>query len=177
MIEQSRPEQVGSGLLVIGSVGPASDVVRESGPVDVADSSFEEVRVGRIPQSRPEHVVLSGSDETVLPGRGVSDDADVTMLDESVGKMPHSRPVQLSDDDEAPASEVVGVGSIPHNNPEHVVEASEDEGLGTVDETGSGLVAEPESEGSTVGSANAYNGEWRKASGSSDSRGRICSPV
>lgn len=153
VIEQSKPEQDGaSELLVMVSVGPKSDVVRESAPVDVAGSSFEVVSVGRIPQSRPEQVVLSDSDEeTVLPGRGVSDDAGVSVLDESVGKMPHSRPVQLSDDDEAPASEVVGVGSIPHNNPEHVVEASEDEGLGTVDETGSGLVAEPESEGSTVG--------------------------
>ncbi|KAL5482590.1 hypothetical protein ACEPAI_9184 [Sanghuangporus weigelae] len=71
VIEQRRPEQVEVSALLV-ALEPASDAVKDPVPVGVADPSLAEVTVGRIPQRRSVHVVLSDS-ETVMLGADVSD--------------------------------------------------------------------------------------------------------
>ncbi|OCB89076.1 hypothetical protein A7U60_g3759 [Sanghuangporus baumii] len=154
VIEQRRPEQVEvSALLVVLEL--ASDAVKVSVSVDVADPSLAEVTVGRIPQKRPVHVVLSDSETAVL-GTDVSVGTEpllpvsVVCVSDELGKIPHNRPVQLSDVDEALSPELVGDERIPHNDPVHVVEASEGEELESTDEIDPELEAELTPEGTVV---------------------------
>ncbi|KAL5519983.1 hypothetical protein ACEPAG_1643 [Sanghuangporus baumii] len=137
VIEQRRPEQVEVSALLV-ALEPASDAVKDPVPVGVADPSLAEVTVGRIPQRRPVHVVLSDPERVKLE-TDVSDGTE-PLLPVSV----------LSDVGEVLSSELVGDGRIPHNNPVHVVEASEGEELESTDEADPELGAELTSEGIVV---------------------------